>query len=81
MLDRNNRLDQHVADVLAFKGAVTSSQGPAAGCIQEVDVLDVAHEDVHGVLGGVRRVVGDDAKGETISRLIGPLPSDRAPAE
>jgi hypothetical protein len=77
MLDRNDRLDQHVADVLVFKGTVTSSQGPAAGCIQEVDVLDVAHEDVHGVLGGVCRVVADDAKGETISRLIGPLPNEQ----
>ena len=76
MLDRNSRLDQHDAHVLAFKGAGTGSHGPAAGRVQEVDVLDVAHEDAHGVLGGVRRVVGDDTKGETISRLIGPLPSE-----
>ncbi len=63
--------------MLALKGAVTGSQGPAAGCVQEVDVLDVAHEDAHGVLGRVRRVVGDDAKGETISRLVGPLQSEQ----
>ena len=56
--------------MLVFKGAHRGSRRPAAGCVQVVDMLDVAHQDAHGVLGRVCRVVGHDAKGEAICRLV-----------
>ena len=69
----NGRYDQYEANMLAFKGAHRGSQGPAAGCVQVVDMLDVAHQDAHDVLGRVCGVVGHDAKGEAICRLVGVL--------
>ena len=38
-----------------------------------VDVLDVAHQDAHGVLGGLVGVTGDYAKSKSVSGLVGAL--------
>ena len=38
-----------------------------------VDVLDVAHQDAHRVLGGLVGVTGDYAKSKSVSGLVGAL--------
>ena len=63
--------------VTVHLSSLRGSQGPATGCIEEMDILDVSHQDAHGVLGRVRRVVGHDAKGEAISRLVGALQNEQ----